>query len=55
MGCNALKNPEPIPRGTDCASTTESDIPIVGREGRREASASANAIVRNQNVSASEC
>ena len=42
---NDLKDPEPIPRGTDYASVIESDIPIVVQHTRLDSRQSANALL----------
>lgn len=42
---NDLKDPEPVPRGTDYASTIESDIPIVVQHTRLDSRQDANALL----------
>jgi hypothetical protein len=42
---NDLKEPEPIPRGTDYASVIESDVPIVVQHTRLDSRQSANALL----------
>jgi hypothetical protein len=42
---NALKDPEPIPRGTDYASVIESDVPIVVQHTRLDSRQDANALM----------
>ena len=42
---NELKNPEPIPRGTDFASVIESDVPIVVQHTRLDSRQAANALL----------
>jgi hypothetical protein len=42
---NDLKDPEPIPRGTDYASVIESDVPIVVQHTRLDSRQSANALL----------
>lgn len=42
---NDLKDPEPIPRGTDYASTITSDIPIVVQHTRLDSRQSENALL----------
>ena len=41
---NDLKDPEPIPRGTDYASVIESDVPIVVQHTRLDSRQDANAL-----------
>ena len=42
---NDLKDPEPIPRGTDYASVIESDVPIVVQHTRLDSRQDANALL----------
>jgi len=42
---NDLKDPEPIPRGTDYASVIESDVPIVVQHTRLDSRQNANALL----------
>ena len=42
---NDLKDPEPIPRGTDYASVIESDVPIVVQHTRLDSRQAANALL----------
>jgi len=42
---NDLKDPQPIPRGTDYASVIESDVPIVVQHTRLDSRQSANALL----------
>lgn len=42
---NNLDNPEPIPRGTDYASTINSDVPIVVQHTRLDSRQDANALL----------
>jgi hypothetical protein len=42
---NDLSDPEPIPRGTDYASTIASDVPIVVQHTRLDSRQSANALL----------
>jgi len=42
---NNLKDPAPIPRGTDYASTIESDVPIVVQHTRLDSRQDANALL----------
>ena len=42
---NDMKDPEPIPRGTDYASVIESDVPIVVQHTRLDSRQSANALL----------
>jgi hypothetical protein len=42
---NDLKDPEPIPRGTDYASVIESDVPIVVQHTRLDSRQDANALI----------
>ncbi|MFW5739405.1 MAG: sensory rhodopsin transducer [Myxococcota bacterium] len=42
---NELKDPEPVPRGTDFASTIESDVPIVVQHTRLDSRQAANALL----------
>ena len=42
---NDLKDPEPIPRGTDYASVIESDVPIVVQHTRLDSRQTANALL----------
>ncbi|MGB8581754.1 MAG: sensory rhodopsin transducer [Candidatus Sulfotelmatobacter sp.] len=42
---NDLKDPEPVPRGTDYASTIESNIPIVVQHTRLDSRQNANALL----------
>lgn len=42
---NNLKDPEPIPLGTDYASTIESDVPIVVQHTRLDSRQDANALL----------
>lgn len=42
---NDLKDPTPIPRGTDYASVIESDVPIVVQHTRLDSRQSANALL----------
>ena len=42
---NDLKEPEPIPRGTDYASVIESDVPIVVQHTRLDSRQNANALL----------
>ena len=42
---NELKDPEPIPRGTDYASVIESDVPIVVQHTRLDSRQDANALL----------
>jgi hypothetical protein len=42
---NELKNPEPIPRGTDFASVIESGVPIVVQHTRLDSRQAANALL----------
>lgn len=42
---NDLKDPEPIPRGTDYASTIISDVPVVVQHTRLDSRQSANALL----------
>jgi hypothetical protein len=42
---NDLSDPEPIPRGTDYASTIVSDVPIVVQHTRLDSRQSANALL----------
>jgi len=42
---NDLKDPEPIPRGTDYASVVESDVPIVVQHTRLDSRQNANALL----------
>ncbi|HLZ41443.1 MAG TPA: sensory rhodopsin transducer [Candidatus Sulfotelmatobacter sp.] len=42
---NDLKDPEPIPRGTDYSSTIESDVPIVVQHTRLDSRQAANALL----------
>lgn len=42
---NALRDPEPIPRGTDYASLIESDVPIVVQHTRLDSRQAENALL----------
>lgn len=42
---NDLRDPEPIPRGTDYASVIESDVPIVVQHTRLDSRQQANALI----------
>ena len=42
---NDLKDPEPIPRGTDYSSVIESDVPIVVQHTRLDSRQDANALL----------
>ncbi|HET7275521.1 MAG TPA: sensory rhodopsin transducer [Longimicrobiaceae bacterium] len=42
---NDLKEPEPVPRGTDYASVIRSDVPIVVQHTRLDSRQSANALL----------
>lgn len=42
---NDLKDPEPIPKGTDYASVIESDVPIVVQHTRLDSRQDANALL----------
>lgn len=42
---NDLREPEPIPRGTDYASIIESDVPIVVQHTRLDSRQQANALI----------
>jgi hypothetical protein len=42
---NDLRDPEPIPRGTDYASVIESDVPIVVQHTRLDSRQNANALL----------
>ena len=42
---NDLKDPEPIPKATNYASTIDSDVPIVVQHTRLDSRQSANALV----------
>jgi hypothetical protein len=42
---NNLNDPEPIPRGTDYASTITSDVPIVVQHTRLDSRQTANALI----------
>ena len=42
---NDLRDPEPVPRGTDYASVIESDVPIVVQHTRLDSRQSANALL----------
>ena len=42
---NDLKEPEPIPRGTDYSSVIESDVPIVVQHTRLDSRQNANALL----------
>lgn len=42
---NDLKDPEPIPRDTDYASTIESDVPIIVQHTRLDSRQSENALI----------
>lgn len=42
---NELKDPEPIPRGTDYASVIESDVPIIVQHTRLDSRQDANALL----------
>ncbi len=42
---NDLKDPEPIPRGTDYASVIQSDIPVVVQHTRLDSRQSENALI----------
>lgn len=42
---NNLKDPEPVPLGTDYASTIESDVPIVVQHTRLDSRQDANALL----------
>ncbi len=42
---NNLEDPEPIPRGTDYASTIVSDVPIVVQHTRLDSRQAANALI----------
>jgi hypothetical protein len=42
---NELKDPEPVPRGTDYASVIESDVPIVVQHTRLDSRQSENALM----------
>ncbi len=42
---NDLRDPEPIPKGTDYASVLESDVPIVVQHTRLDSRQSANALM----------
>jgi hypothetical protein len=42
---NDLKDPEPIPRGTDYASIIESDVPIVVQHTRLDSRQAENALI----------
>jgi hypothetical protein len=42
---NDLRDPEPIPRGTDYASVIESDVPIVVQHTRLDSRQEANALI----------
>lgn len=42
---NDLKDPEPIPRGTDYSSTIEADVPIVVQHTRLDSRQAANALL----------
>lgn len=43
--CNNLRDPEPIPRGTDYSSVIRSDIPIVAQHTRLDSRQAANALL----------
>ena len=45
MRFNDLKEPEPIPRGTDYASILQSDVPIVVQHTRLDSRQRANALI----------
>ena len=45
MRFNDLKDPEPIPRGTDYASVIDSDVPIVVQHTRLDSRQDANALL----------
>ena len=42
---NALKEPEPVPRGTDYSSVIESDVPIVVQHTRLDSRQAENALM----------
>jgi hypothetical protein len=42
---NELKDPEPVPRGTDYASVIDSDVPIVVQHTRLDSRQDANALL----------
>lgn len=42
---NELKDPEPVPRGTDYASVIESDVPIVVQHTRLDSRQAENALI----------
>lgn len=42
---NDLRDPEPVPKGTDYASVIEADIPIVVQHTRLDSRQSANALI----------
>lgn len=42
---NNLKDPEPVPRGTDYSSVIESDVPIVVQHTRLDSRQDANAVL----------
>lgn len=42
---NDLRDPAPVPRGTDYASTIESDVPIVVQHTRLDSRQAANALI----------
>jgi hypothetical protein len=42
---NDLKDPEPVPRGTDYSSLIESDVPIVAQHTRLDSRQSENAVM----------
>jgi hypothetical protein len=51
---NDLKDPEPIPRGTDYASVIESDVPIVVQHTRLDSRQNANALLTTMAYAAAE-
>ena len=51
---NDLKDPAPIPRGTDYASAIESDVPIVVQHTRLDSRQNANALLSTIAYSATE-
>ncbi len=51
---NDLRDPEPIPRGTDYASVIESDVPIVVQHTRLDSRQDANALLTTIAYAAAE-
>jgi hypothetical protein len=42
---NNLQDPEPVPKGTDCASVIESDVPVVVQHTRLDSRQAENALM----------